>query len=512
MADYYLRSADGSNADNGSTWALAKADLHTATTGALAVAAAASDRIFVADGHSQSTAAAITLTALGTAAGPTQIIAVDDTADPEPPTTPVSAASAIVATTAGSSITIAGHAHWHGIAFTAGSGGTGSANMTLNGSQTPFGMSFEKCSFEIGHNSSSNVINLGSNSTSIDDQVVRWIDCDVKFAAAGQSVLPRCEFLWQGGSVLLGTAPTALFKPLGGVGGRSLIEGCDLSNVSGALVDVSGASGNLLEFRGCKLHASVAAVTGTNPGPGGTAVHLHWCHSSDGSPRFERHDYSGSAKFDGTLYRNAGATLEWNGATIGWSMICTTSSGASFVWPLRPPDICQYNTATGASKTLTVHYLHDGASALDDDDIWLDVEYFGTAGQLQWSSVSDRKANILSSAAAQETDTAADWDDGLTARANSTAYSLGDIRRAATPNGRAFIVTTAGTSGASEPAAFGTASDGDAVTDNTVTWRCMRREKLTVTFTPQEQGPVTARVKIAKPSITVYVCPEAELS
>lgn len=59
-------------------------------------------------------------------------------------------------------------------------------------------------------------------------------------------------------------------------------------------------------------------------------------------------------------------------------------------------------------------------------------------------------------------------------RANTTAYLLGDVvKKASGPHTVLFRVTTAGTTGASEPAAFGTAtvaSIGSTITDASVTW------------------------------------------
>jgi hypothetical protein len=127
------------------------------------------------------------------------------------------------------------------------------------------------------------------------------------------------------------------------------------------------------------------------------------------------------------------------------------------------------------------------------------------------TTATDRNTTILTSAANQTADSAQDWDDGATARANSTAYSLGDIRKAATPNGRIFVITTAGTSSGSEPGGFTTASDGDSVTDNTATWRCMRREKVNVTVTVNEKGPYTARVVVAT-NVSVYIDPYVTVS
>lgn len=58
---------------------------------------------------------------------------------------------------------------------------------------------------------------------------------------------------------------------------------------------------------------------------------------------------------------------------------------------------------------------------------------------------------------------------GLTARADSTAYSVGNIRRN-TGSDRVFICKIAGTSAGSAPATYATASVGDEVSDGSVTW------------------------------------------
>ncbi len=60
-------------------------------------------------------------------------------------------------------------------------------------------------------------------------------------------------------------------------------------------------------------------------------------------------------------------------------------------------------------------------------------------------------------------------DSWGTARANNTAYAVGDIVRPATPNGHLYRCIVAGTSHASTPPTFPTVS-GQTVADNTVTW------------------------------------------
>ncbi len=69
MAVIYLRSTDGSDADNGSTWALAKATLAAALT-----AAGAGGTVYVSQVHAETQAGAMTLTSPGTEASPVRVI------------------------------------------------------------------------------------------------------------------------------------------------------------------------------------------------------------------------------------------------------------------------------------------------------------------------------------------------------------------------------------------------------------------------------------------------------
>ena len=56
-------------------------------------------------------------------------------------------------------------------------------------------------------------------------------------------------------------------------------------------------------------------------------------------------------------------------------------------------------------------------------------------------------------------------------RANSTTYAVGDLVVPTAQNGRQFRCIIAGTSASSQPAAFSSSAQLDAVTDGTVTWR-----------------------------------------
>ena len=126
MAVRYVRSTDGSDADNGTTWALAKATL----TGVAAIDTAG-DTLWVSDNHAESTASAVSLALAGTAASPTRVVCGDDAA--EPPT--AVATTGTVTTTGNSTITLfsgGGYGYVYGLSFIAGSGASGTASIVCN--------------------------------------------------------------------------------------------------------------------------------------------------------------------------------------------------------------------------------------------------------------------------------------------------------------------------------------------------------------------------------------------
>lgn len=118
MANVYLSSVDGNNADDGSTWALADATLAASLT-----AAGAGGTSYVDNAHAEAPGSAITLTSPGTAASPTKILCVDRTGNPEPPT--ALATTATVQTNGNAALNFAGVAISDGVKYSAGDAGGG---------------------------------------------------------------------------------------------------------------------------------------------------------------------------------------------------------------------------------------------------------------------------------------------------------------------------------------------------------------------------------------------------
>lgn len=79
--------------------------------------------------------------------------------------------------------------------------------------------------------------------------------------------------------------------------------------------------------------------------------------------------------------------------------------------------------------------------------------------------------------------------DSLTARADSTAYVVGNVRRPATGNGHVYICVVAGTSGGTPPT--WPTDPGHSVDDGTVTWLEAGSHVLKLTGTIPAWNPAT---------------------
>jgi hypothetical protein len=151
-------------------------------------------------------------------------------------------------------------------------------------------------------------------------------------------------------------------------------------------------------------------------------------------------------RYEGTVDHEL-TTVRTSGASDGTTSIswkAVTGSTASFGKPMDLAPIAQWNETTGSALTATVEIA--GAASLTNGDIWLEIEYLGDAASCVGSVVSSRRG-LLATAAAVTTSSAS-WG-------GSPTY----------------------------------------------------KQKLQCAFTPQEKGPVVARVYVAKASATVYVDP-----
>jgi len=449
MAVIYCRSTDGSDADNGSTWALAKATLAAAVT-----AAGAGGTVYVSDNHAESTAGTKNISSPGGASDPVIILCVDDSGNPQPPT--ALASTATVTTTGANNISFSGFAYCYGITFTAG-------NSTSNGqiifqSTSPWWWKFDNCALRLGGNNTSSRIAIGAVATTTDDQLLEMIKTSVQFANASQRIQMNAPLRWLGGSVTAGTAPTYLFYPFNtgnSPGIASEVRGVDISAVTIGYLGV-GTSANFGEilFENCRLPSGITDyISGTAGNQGGHIVRARRCWYGDRNYSQYLSVFAGGTFDDTDYYRNGGAN---DGSTnYGIRMVTAGAGNVSTAIPLDSDPIVFWNNTVGSSITVTIHGYIDGFTPTDLQ-AWLNVEYLGTSGSSKTTITSD-KGNPLGSGTAQTTDNDSTW--------TAAGFPI-------------------------DP----------------------RKFKLSVTITPQEKGPIKCWVSLATTTTTMIIDPKPVVS
>lgn len=445
MADLFLNSVDGSDADSGATWALAKATLATG----IAAIDTTDQRVVIDSAHAE-TAASISYTAPGTPAAPNQLLSVTQTGTDQ--ISALTAGATFTANSGSTGITFNGSLYAYGLTLTLSSSsasaltlGNGSGNVQV----------WDTCTLNLTSTSSSSYMAPGVTATGGGGRVT-FVGCTFRFGATGQRIYYTSDVMIRGGSwSASGTLnPTAIFAPnLSTRGARLQVDGFDFSNLNAAVnLHGSGQGGAIACFRSCKLPASWtgAPIADASLVPG-QRVEMYNCDSGDTNYRLWIKEYGGSIREDTGVYHDAGAT---DGTTrLSWKM-ATTANVKYPSAPLASPEIMRWNETTGSALTVTVEIVHASqgsgtAGALTDDEIWLEVQYLGTSGVPLSSFITDAKASVIATAADQATSSAT-WT-------------------------------------------------GDSAGWDT--------QALSVSLTPQEKGWLVARVLLAKPSATVYVDP-----
>lgn len=312
-----------------------------------------------------------------------------------------------------------------------------------------------------------------------------------------------------------GSWPTTLFDSAGASAPNQplvLMEGLDLSAFAGTQYFGIGLTGRIVMNK-CKLAAlPVCTVSGIDQGLTAGNIDVIDCDSGGNTYRHERWNYQGNQIVSTTAILTGGAT---NGTTA-YSWQVSPSANAVWLWPFECLPIAIWNAVTGATRTVTVQGIYNGAALPNNDQIWLEVEYFGTASSTMATHATETKANYLASGSALTANTSAAWNSGATARANTHAYNVGDLISVTTAAaGQLYICTVAGTSAGSVPGGYATAADGTTVTDGGATFRAMMRFSMSLVLSspqPQSAGYFNCYVKAALANAQYFVDPKPVLS
>lgn len=438
MANVYVYSG-AAGAATGADWANAYTTLAAACT-----AKVAGDTFWVAHNHGETQASAMVITSPGTEIAPCRIYCVNS-AGSVPPASADFRTTATISTTGANSMTLAGSVfECRGIKFSAGSAAF-AASLAVN--QT-IGRSWKciDCAFILNNTSPSS--RIGAPQTG-GPNVLVWENTTVQFGDVGQRINVNGRFIWRNtASAIVGSVPTSLMAANSSAGSIA-VEGVDFSAAgAGKTLLLSSSTGpTIAVLKDCKLGASVTVSDNNVNGPGSTEHVLIRCDSGDTNYRTEKYTYTGTQTVETTIVRSGGAS---DGTTlISWKIV--TTAGSFWEFPFECLPISIWNETIGSLVTVTIQGIWDAAAVPNNDEIWIDVGYFGTSGFPISSLVTSSKANGLAS-------------------------------------------------GSAIPA--GSGSWGGSTT----------KFAMSASFTPREIGPITIYVRAAKVSSTFYVDPKVVVS
>lgn len=469
--------------------------------------AQAGNSVFAGNDHAETQAVAMTVTATGTSAAPNFIYSINNAG-----TLTLAAATllagATLTTTGANGMTINGPSYWNGLTFNAGSGAT-NVGLTI-GSATSIFMKMVNCALaKLGTTVNNGALNFGSSAIA----VFELVNTTFRFGSTADGVLiSGSSFLWKNTPAAIAGAifPTQLFN-------RQLLATCavvldavDLSALTGATTIIgTGVSPWQVLIKNCKLGSGV--VIAAPAGRAGPFVDLVASDSAGTTYQAQRYWYQGTQVPETVVVRTGGAS---DGTTPVSAKLATTANSL-FTSAFSAISVAQWNTVTGTNRVVTLAAIWNAAALPNNDDIWIDAEYFGSAASPQGSFANNTKANNLASGTPLPADSTSAWDSLVTARANTTSYSLGNVIKVASNPGRIFFCTTAGTSAGSEPVGYASAVDGGSVTDGSAVFRAGVRFTLTVTLSspqPAMAGPIYVTINAAKISSIFWVDPLIALS
>jgi hypothetical protein len=439
MANIYVYSA-AAGAGTGADWANAYVTLKAA---AEAAGTAAGDSIWVSQDHAETTGSALSVTFKNTAAAPGTVACVSR-AGSVPPVAADLATTATVTTTGASTMTLnGGTTYIYGITFSTGSGAVNSAFTAASTNNTA--IYFKNCTLiKAGTTGTSAFVFAAAAAGRI------WLD-NVKFGfgVVGDSINIRgyCSWFNTPTSALSGAVvPTSLIATSTATG-NLVVDDVDLSAFTGTLVNNASGLSAQHTFINCKLAPGVVVVGGSVSQVGDAVAALINCDSGATNYRTEKYAYTATQTTETTIVRTGGAS---DGTTpISWKIVTTANAKPNFPFECLP--ITVWSDTTGA-KTVSIYGYWDNAAVPNNDDIWIEVDYLGSAATPLGTLATSGKASFLATNGAIPSDTST-W------------------------------------------------GGGDTTT----------RFKMSATLTTALKGPITVRVKVAAATKTFYVDPKIEI-
>lgn len=425
------------------------ANAYTTIGAVIAAIGSLPTRVFVASDHLELAASSITFPAGGSIVY--QLISSDRTSG-FPPT--VEQAGARIGSTNSTNLTVMNSFYSKGVFWTAGENSTGTRNLIFDSSSAYNLARIVGGGIELKNTGAGSRVIFGTGATNRNTKFV-FENAGIRFGNAGQGFQMQAASLSIKDGALAGSAITEFIKAFSTVAADVDVSGLDMSS---AATGMNLLAANLngvgqLKFDSCKMPAGWTGgiVSGAALAQSGLKAIAINCDSSDTNYRLMSAGWGAALNTDTAVYRTGGAS---DGVTpISWRIATNTNTTYPLINFDAPP-ITRWNETIGSPVTVSIEVLTDGVT-LKNDDAWLEVMYLDDAGFPLAAAVSDERPSQLTTNSDQDS-SAVSW----------------------------------------------------TVTGITIPVK----QKLSVTLTPRKKGFIQARVRIARPSTTVYVCPKLEVS
>lgn len=414
MAVYFVE-AGGNDANAGTAWGAGNARLTLAS--ALTLATSPGDVVVCDATHSNATAGAVALTG-GSTAG---VSIISSTAGSSGTTTITPSAGFAITNSTNVPISIDNNYYIYGLTFETAAASNAGAHITIGGgSTTTRKITLDTCKLRQGSTNTGTRIRLNNGTNR--GLLTEFINCTFRFGSTSQSMsfvasvgtaarLVKCSVESGGSSI------TTVFVGAGSTASYTSLEciGCDWSaNVSASANLLGGPAGawNMgpVSMNGCKIPSSAVFLQNL---PGGQfPIEFINC-SNSGSVNYDLHVYMGPAtNTTGNLLIDETVIVQTGGASDGttslsYKVTVDVNTSSAYTRSYATPWTVIDNTATGASKTLTVEMITDNWTT-SNYDCWLEVEYYG-ASSPPFSSFSSGRKMPDGSAATNNTTSSATW-------------------------------------------------------------------------------------------------------
>lgn len=307
----------------------------------------------------------------------------------------------------------------------------------------------ESCSF-ISTGTSANTYFRFGHSTGYGQSRTHLINCKFRVGAAAQHMSYGGDVFVQGGTWLSGgTAPNFCFRvEFAARGSRLVVEGLDLTNVA-TTTRLHGQGGG----GSTAIFRDILLPASWTGGPISDADLTHGLRVELWNYRVGPSTWNRFWIRDRQVTLTAETTIVRNGKGSddqgAYSVRMATTANCSILALARTMDFVVPNTVTGTNITVTAQIVRDSATALTDAEVWLEVE------EPDGTITRDSVADVLATPANQASSGVAWTTTGLTS-----------------PNTQA----------------------------------------LAVTINASRAGPLLCRVVCARPSTTIFVCQQVEVT